>query len=236
MLFNIKTNQTVADNLRTNPDIRRVAGFGSSKLSCSITRTIFTTFSSGQFAYYFPKIYHYYSTNLRRLYRDHSHLTPNFCNSIFPACTFNMGPDVATWLHADTGNYFGGGCPIYCGGEFDPKLGGHLILWDLKLVIEFPPGSTIIIPSSSLTHGNTPIQPGETRVSFTQYCAGGLFRWVKYGYQTFKTCAEQDPDFKKEMDGKAEGRWRRAMGRFSKLNELHVDRKRLFKSRSVQIP
>lgn len=229
MLYNNAANETVADELLNNPDIRRVAGYSSSTCSSLTFCPTYTYFCSGQFAYYFPKVYHYYTTQLRRLYRHHDYLTPNFDNSIFPACTFNMGPGVATWLHADTGNYYGGGCPIHCGGNFNYKLGGHIILWDLKLVIEFPPGSTIIIPSSSLLHGNTPIQPGETRVSFTQYCAGGLFRWVKYGYRTLKTCAEEDPNLKEEMDAKSEARWKRAMGRFSKLDELHVDRMKLFK-------
>ncbi|KAJ7883792.1 hypothetical protein B0H13DRAFT_2537891, partial [Mycena leptocephala] len=32
--------------------------------------------------------------------------------------------------------------------RFNPDLSGHLILWDLKLVIRFPPGSTILIPSA----------------------------------------------------------------------------------------
>ncbi|EDR06992.1 uncharacterized protein LACBIDRAFT_299476 [Laccaria bicolor S238N-H82] len=61
--------------------------------------------------------------------------------------------------------------------------GSHLVLWDLGLVIEFPPGSTIFIPSASLDHSNASIQKEERRYSFTQYTAGGTFRWVDYGFQ-----------------------------------------------------
>jgi hypothetical protein len=68
-------------------------------------------------------------------------------------------------------------------GAFDYKKGGHLILWDCHLVIEFPPGCTILLPSAILMHSNTSILPKETRYSFTQYTAGGLFRWVENGFQ-----------------------------------------------------
>ena len=69
-------------------------------------------------------------------------------------------------------------------GDYDYTKGGHLVLWDLKLVIEFPPGATILIPSSAIHHSNTRVQQGERRYSFTQYSAGGLFRWADNGYQT----------------------------------------------------
>jgi hypothetical protein len=63
------------------------------------------------------------------------------------------------------------------------QAGGHLVLWDLQLIIEFPPGATILIPSALLRHSNTTIQKGEERYSFTQYTAGGPFRWVDHGFQ-----------------------------------------------------
>ena len=59
-----------------------------------------------------------------------------------------------------------------------------MILEELKLVIEFPPGSTIFIPSASFTHGNIPIASGESRVSITQYAAGSIFQWVENGFRT----------------------------------------------------
>jgi hypothetical protein len=183
----------------------------------------------GQFAFYFPKIYGYYSKNLRRLFKHHTYLSHNFENSVFPACTFNMGPSTVALRHADTGNSAAGGCPVQAGGTYDHKLGGHMILFDLKLVIEFPSGSTIILPSSTLSHGNTPIQPGETRVSFTQYCAGGLFRWVEYGYRTLKTCAAKNPRLKARLDARAESRWLEALNRFSIVSEVHSDRIKVFK-------
>ncbi|KIJ65753.1 hypothetical protein HYDPIDRAFT_64722, partial [Hydnomerulius pinastri MD-312] len=85
--------------------------------------------------------------------------------------------------HLDSANVSHGWCSIWAGGKFDPKKGGHMVLFDLKLVVEFPSGSTVLIPSSTVSHGNVPIADGETQVSFTQYCAGGLIRWVQHGFR-----------------------------------------------------
>ncbi|KAJ3805385.1 hypothetical protein F5876DRAFT_51931, partial [Lentinula aff. lateritia] len=52
--------------------------------------------------------------------------------------------------------------------------GGQLIIWDLKLIFDFPPGSTILLPSALFRHSNIPVQKGDKRVSFTQYTAGGI--------------------------------------------------------------
>jgi len=55
-------------------------------------------------------------------------------------------------------------------------VGGHLGLWDLGIVVEFPPNSTILIPSSLIVHSNTPIQSDKVRYSIVQYATGHLFR------------------------------------------------------------
>ncbi|KAG6914404.1 hypothetical protein DXG01_000548 [Tephrocybe rancida] len=101
-------------------------------------------------------------------------------------CTFNCGPTTCTFRHVDFNNLPFGLCAITALGNFDPTRGGHLILYGLKLIIEFPPGSTVLIPSGAVEHGNTPVGPTETRMSFTQYAAGGLFRWVAYGFKSVR--------------------------------------------------
>jgi len=57
-------------------------------------------------------------------------------------------------------------------------------------MIEFPPGATILIPSAIVTHFNMPVEENETRHSFTQYAAGGLFRWVDNKFMTAARCKE----------------------------------------------
>ncbi len=72
-------------------------------------------------------------------------------------------------------------------GDYNHKTGGHIFLWECKLIIEFPPGATILKPSAIVTHFNMPVGGHETRCSFTQYAAGGLFRWVDNNFMTAAT-------------------------------------------------
>ncbi|KAI0055809.1 hypothetical protein BV25DRAFT_1771550, partial [Artomyces pyxidatus] len=150
--------------LLSHPSIIRIANFGSAI-----------------FAMYAPKLYAYYSEILGKLFERMPHLRRPFPHSIFTATSINFGPTV-TWCHLDGGNIPFGLCAIAALGLFDYKKGGHLYLWELGLVVEFPSGGLALITSGSVHHGNTPVQPGETRYSVTQYCAGGLFRWVAYGF------------------------------------------------------
>ncbi|KAJ7782207.1 hypothetical protein B0H14DRAFT_2630811 [Mycena olivaceomarginata] len=60
-------------------------------------------------------------------------------NTLFAACTFNFGPRAITAPHLDFANLAWGWCSVTALGNFDPDFGGHLILWDLRLVIRFPP-------------------------------------------------------------------------------------------------
>jgi hypothetical protein len=110
-------------------------------------------------------------------------LRRNWPRTPWAAATVNFGPQTVCFKHADTGNLAYGWCAITALGKYDHTKGGHLILWDLGLVIKFPPGSTILIPSSAIHHSNARIQSGEQRYSVTQYSAGGIFRWVDGGYQ-----------------------------------------------------
>lgn len=99
----------------------------------------------------------------------------------FASVTFNIGPSACTKPHRDVMNLTWGWCAVTSLGDYDHTKGGHLILWDLSLAIQFPPYSTIFIPSAVLTHSNTAVGPTEHRSSITQYNSAGLFRWVAYG-------------------------------------------------------
>ena len=145
---------------------------------------------------------------------------PNFANSIWPAATFNLGPRTITYAHRDSANLAFGWCAVTAFGRFNPKLGGHLILWDMKLVIEFPPGATILIPSATLKHSNTALQPGDLRKSFTQYCAGGLIRWEEQGCQTAAAFRAADKRGKDAFDQKSAERWEMGVSLFSTMEEL----------------
>lgn len=135
-------------------------------------------------ATWMPAVYEHYRTTGNSLYEHDPKLVRIFPSSVFPGATYNLGPQTVCYPHKDFANLSFGVCPITSFGSYDYKKGGHLVLWDLKLVVEFPPGSTILIPSAIVAHSNTAIAPHETRYSFTQYAAGGLFRWVDNNFQT----------------------------------------------------
>jgi hypothetical protein len=103
-------------------------------------------------------------------------------------------------------------CTVQALGDFNPKEGGHIILWELKLVIEFPPGALILIPSATITHSNLPVGAGEHRASFTQYTGGGLFRYVDNGFRTEKELAEQDPEEYARVCEQKAGQWEMGNG------------------------
>lgn len=131
-----------------------------------------------------PDLHTYYTQSLNALHQHHRSLKRIFKGSMFSSSTYNLGPETVCFKHRDFANLPFGWCGITAFGSFDPHKGGHLILWDLHLVIEFPPGSTVLIPSAVVAHSNVPISEGETRYSFTQYTAGQLFQWVANGFQT----------------------------------------------------
>ncbi|KAJ6492411.1 hypothetical protein C8R47DRAFT_915548, partial [Mycena vitilis] len=150
--------------LLKNRSIRRIAGF-----------------QSGGLARYLPLLYEYYMQTMSGIYEKQPELTQLFSNSVYPAATWNLGPQTVTAEHEDGLNAALGMCAVTSGGKYDYTLGGHLYMKQLKLVLEFPPGWTFLLLSAAVTHGNTPVQKGETRYSMTQYAAGELFRWAEYG-------------------------------------------------------
>ncbi|KAH6870861.1 hypothetical protein BKA70DRAFT_1242183 [Coprinopsis sp. MPI-PUGE-AT-0042] len=113
-------------------------------------------------------------------------------------------------------------------GRFDSTKGGHLVLPDLKVVIEFPAGSLILIPSATLTHANTPVQDGEVRLSFTQFSAGGLFRYVDNGFWTETALLIQDKDAYWQAIEDKKLRWKRGLRLWSTMEELVSGTRRAF--------
>jgi len=146
----------------------------------------------------------------------------------FPCRTFNLAKQSASVPHTDHNNLAQGWCSITALGDFNPTLGGHLVLWDLGLVVEFPPNSTILIPSSLIIHSNIAIQSDKVRYSIVQYAAGHLFRWAKNGFLTdkqwFQEATEKD---KEQWEKEKMDRWQSAVASFTTLEELEKTQERL---------
>ncbi|KAJ7076282.1 hypothetical protein B0H15DRAFT_955806 [Mycena belliarum] len=199
--------------LLRNNYIRRIAGFQSSGM-----------------AMFAPKLYQYFCSILTLLFEHHPELIHNFTNSVFPSIALNCGPDAVTFNHLDHLNLSNALCAITCGGDFDHTRSAALHLRTWNLAIECPSGATFLIPSAIVEHGNTSLQQGETQHSITQYAAGGLFRWVTYGFQSLKSLLAQKggSELRASFDGEPGSRWKWALDLFSKVDQLGADRADVF--------
>ncbi|KAG7092100.1 hypothetical protein E1B28_008476 [Marasmius oreades] len=171
--------------------------------------------------FYAPRAYDFQAKGLEALVNHDARLKLNFKATAFAACTWNFGPQFVSFPHLDANNSAYTWCAITPMGDFDPKHGGHLILWDLGLVIQFPPGATVLIPSALLVHSNTCVREGETRHSFIQYSAGALFRWVSNGFQTkAKWEAQATEEMKCKRQEEDKERVKKGFEMFSTVQEI----------------
>lgn len=156
-----------------------------------------------------------YMTEMRQLNKDlkldemfgrDGEDVPPFCY-FFAATTLNLGPRVrrlsrsshadlltqtSTWFHRDHKNVANGYCAVIAGGDYNPRISGHFIMVEPRIVLEFHPGDVIFIMSALITHGNAPILAHETRFSWTWYTAGGLVRWRAAGYRSVKSLVTRE--------------------------------------------
>lgn len=96
----------------------------------------------------------------------------------FAAFTFNLGDQCCSKAHYDQENVAIGWCLVTPFGIWDHRLGGHIILHELKLIIEFPPGSSLLLPSALVQHENIGLSSGESRAVITAYTSGSFFRFA----------------------------------------------------------
>ncbi|KAI0311281.1 hypothetical protein OF83DRAFT_1069088, partial [Amylostereum chailletii] len=129
---------------------------------------------------YSPLLEEHYVETMAKLLKRHPKLRfPYPGRSIFAHTSFNFGPDAVTYAHADTQNLAYGMCSILSLGDYNSKMGGHIVFHSLRLAVEFPPNTICLVMSAAIVHCNIRIQDGEHRASITQYTNGGLFRWVQ---------------------------------------------------------
>ncbi|KAJ6512715.1 hypothetical protein C8R45DRAFT_812004 [Mycena sanguinolenta] len=201
--LNSKTHPGLVAALLANGHINRMANF-----------------ASAAFALWAPKLHALYVANNERLRTKFSHLQRPFPKSVFSCAAFNFGRSIWTFKHQDVCNLPFGWCAVQSLGNFDAEKGGHLILWDVKLVVEFPAGALILLPSATIAHSNIPVQDGNERISFTQFTSGGLFRYVNNGFRTQDQLAEEDRvEYEQRMQLK-ETRWEDGLKLFSTVEEL----------------
>ncbi|TFK79714.1 hypothetical protein K466DRAFT_505127 [Polyporus arcularius HHB13444] len=194
-------NRAVWDALFKLKVVRRVANFANTAMNV-----------------FAPDMSAFYGNTLDAVCDADPKLKRNMSNNAFAAASINLGPNAVSYVHTDHLNLAWGWCAITAIGQFDATAGGHLILWDLRMVIEFPPGSTILIPSAILRHSNVALADpaNERRSAFLQYSAGALFQWVECGHQTQKSFLAAGRTFL--QSGKQ--RWAKGVSMFSLWEDL----------------
>ncbi|TRM57984.1 hypothetical protein BD626DRAFT_411072, partial [Schizophyllum amplum] len=169
-LRNSRRNQKAMQKALASSALRRTAGIIDTAVAA-----------------HFDKSHAFMTEKMKELQTLKPH-NPIFKNTVFPCCTINSGPRAISLPHRDSHNLAFGVCAVHAQGNFDPDKGGHLILWDLGLVVRFPPGTTLIFPSALIRHSNVALNSeDEVRRSFTLFFPGHLARWADNGGVTDKT-------------------------------------------------
>ncbi|KAK7032699.1 hypothetical protein R3P38DRAFT_2773238 [Favolaschia claudopus] len=198
-----KEYSDVAERLLANEDINRMA-----------------VFASYCFSMWAPRLYKEYHDNNKILAECCPNFRRPFSKSVFACTAFNLASNVWTFKHRDVRNLPYGWCAVQSMGHFDPTKGGHLILWDVKLVVEFPAGACILLPSATIAHSNIPVQDGDERVSFTQFTSGALFRYCDNYRETHQQLEEDNPEGFAGLGGNGRSRWDEGLSKFSTVDEF----------------
>ncbi|KAG6899706.1 hypothetical protein C0993_007717 [Termitomyces sp. T159_Od127] len=103
---------------------------------------------------------------------------------------------------------------------FDPKKGSHFVLHNPKLIIKFLPGVLILTPSAALTHANLPVAEGESRMSFPQYCGGGIFCYVVNRYCMETELQNTDPKEYARINSLKKMQWEENLKLYSTFDSL----------------
>ncbi|KAJ7708552.1 hypothetical protein B0H14DRAFT_2228716, partial [Mycena olivaceomarginata] len=200
-------NATATEELLEDPNVIRIA---TSPLHASLFKALC-----------YPIFADYHRTK-QTLLQQNPYLRRTFPRSPYAAVTFNLGPISVSPPHADFSNKVDGMCLISVLGDFDPTQGGHLVCWDCcpyrdyDLIIRFPPGCSILIPSAVVTHSNTPIQAGEEHFSIIQYSAGGLFSWVDNSFKSDRAWLASATAH--DIEQREEQRWARCTAALKKFS------------------
>ncbi|KAF8153712.1 hypothetical protein K438DRAFT_2026628 [Mycena galopus ATCC 62051] len=164
-------------------------------------------FASFAFSLWVPRLYSHYVGYNTSLASSFPHLTRPFKKSVFSCAAFNFS-NVWTFEHCDVYNLPFGWCAVQSLGHFNPQRSRP------------PAGALILLPSATVAHSNIPVEEREERMSFTQFTAGGLFRFVNNGFRTQAEFAAQEPaEYLRAMELR-ETRWEEGLRLFSTISEL----------------
>jgi hypothetical protein len=133
--------------------------------------------AAGALNYAFPEAYKHAYDRLSRLYKEVPSLMQGlpFHSSIYPACTFHFGPQSVSCTQQDMPGFPRAMSAL---GDFDDVRGGHLVLVDHDLAIQFPSGTSIVI-SSTTRYRIAAVSAGEHHYTLTQYFPTSLVNYIE---------------------------------------------------------
>ncbi|KAJ7128206.1 hypothetical protein C8R43DRAFT_836004, partial [Mycena crocata] len=162
-------NVLVFHQLLATMAMKRLLGFGSAMLA-AFCSTAFQTLE-----------------NQKRLFLEHDPraLYPND-STVYSAAIIELGgphrreiaPGIADRFEAASWSV------LHALGKYKSPSGGHVIFWDLGLVVAFPAGASILIPTGLIWYSFVKVREGETRYSILQYAGSGIGRWFQNGQRT----------------------------------------------------
>ncbi|KAJ3808034.1 hypothetical protein F5876DRAFT_46893, partial [Lentinula aff. lateritia] len=176
-------------------------------------------YQNAAFGLWAPRVYEEYE-KVHNTMHANLELPENFPGVVFAAAAFNFGGDVWTFKHCDSLNWAFGWCAITALGKLDAARSAQLILWELRLVIDFPHAATVLLPSTVITHSNTPVADRDIWTSFTQYTAGAIFRRVENGCRMEGVFEKEDPEGHARMQRGKSTAYICRLENFSTVDEL----------------
>ncbi|KAJ7709329.1 hypothetical protein B0H16DRAFT_1229745, partial [Mycena metata] len=103
-------------------------------------------------------------------------------SSIFSAATFELGgPHPRAVSGVPHPHQAGTWSVLVALGNYSPLHGGHVIFWDLGLVVCFPPSTCILIPTGVVRYSFVCVRRGKRRYSLLQWAGAGIPRWFRNG-------------------------------------------------------
>lgn len=190
-------NLKVLSTILANPAVQRISGI-----------------ANAAYKRYCTDMYQQFRENDQALRDWKTSLRHNFPKTVFAATTINFGPQSVTDIHIDSRNRAPTSCSVTSLGPFHSETGGggKIVMWNLGLIIRFPSGCTILLPSALIAHSNLSIRPDEQRYSITQYSAAALSRFVENGFKNDVDILNgKDPQTKTALLAARRTRWKQAL-------------------------
>ncbi|KAJ6525538.1 hypothetical protein DFH09DRAFT_936612, partial [Mycena vulgaris] len=167
-----------------------------------------------------PRMSAYMTDTKTALLNHNARLHDNFSGGAWASAEFFLSSHKSP-PRLDDLDLLWGWCALTSLGNYNPRWGEELILWDEQKVIKFPPGSTFLFLAAFMRYSYTQVRAGEKQYAFDQYLQAGLFRFVESDFRSeasFEATAwKPDHDAREKL---RQARMATALGMYSHVSEL----------------